>query len=630
MNDKLKTHYKKLCDQAGFTYNKAGDVVVGDIVTKIAHPYQIYLKVYRDSADPENRLNAMKQVHHLLWPFQKASWNHWQERMYRAHCERWEQVVLAGGAATTKSATAAQIVLINYLSNPRKNAAIVASVTLESLQSRIFGYVVSYVTESAIQLPLKIVQGSTPKIIHKDCKDKIHGIFAVAAKQGADEKTISGIIGRHPKCVLMVVLDEATDMPASITQSFPNLMQGVDWCQIIGIGNSKDKGDLHGAMATPAEGWDSIDPMLNFTWRTKAPRGICVYLNPYDSPAVIETDPIKKKILSKIFLTEEKIAQREKEMGKDSSSFMRFVMGFWAANSSSDLFLSEVNILEVGANKEAHWSGLYPLQVVAGLDPALGANTKGCVLQMAVYGVDVTGKLVLDFRKTELTKYLDILPQHEDSPEKQLADQVASNMNAVPVPLNHLAIDATGLGRAIGELIKIKMMSHEQPIRVLSSGFTKNKLSIGIDPRLHTDSAYNMWATLREFIQHGHIKGLSEKVIFQLTNRRIKFGKGNKPALEEKGEYINRVSMIYPSWAHSPHETDAVILCLYAAIISLGFQVGQTMNIGDRRELSMNQKMAIAQRGFFREEASLPQQEIPVADFSSTLEDSVWTPEDAS
>ena len=77
-------------------------------------------------------------------------------------------------------------------------------------------------------------------------KDTIHGMFAVAARQGEDERVISTWLGRHPDEAIMVVLDESTDMPPALVKALPNLESGVELFQCLAIGNSLSKFDLHG------------------------------------------------------------------------------------------------------------------------------------------------------------------------------------------------------------------------------------------------------------------------------------------------------------------------------------------------------------------------------------------------
>ena len=83
----------------------------------------------------------------------------------------------------------------------------------------------------------------------------------------------------------------------------------VEFFQLWIAGNSSDKTDLHGACATPRAGWDNIDYQRDSSWPTVYARGICLYFNPYKSPAITEKDDQKRARLAKFLITTSGIEQ---------------------------------------------------------------------------------------------------------------------------------------------------------------------------------------------------------------------------------------------------------------------------------------------------------------------------------
>lgn len=561
----------------------------------VTHPFAIHGKLYRTLQPGERKYLHFKSMHDYMWPH--TVWHYWTERRFREHCEGWEFITYAGGAATTKSFDAAKIGLLFWLANPKERAVVVASTSLDSLGTRIWGYVIAHLRKCNMFLPVKQLGGQSPKVIY-DYKfeglktdDRIHGMFAVAAKTGDDEKVIAPWIGRHPDDALMVILDEATDMPPALMKSLPNLKKGINFFQAMAIGNSNSKFDLHGGLSTPKDGWEKVDPNVDNKWETTQENGICLFFSCYESPAIHETDPERKAILSKFLITEEQIKKDEMLYGKDSDSFWRFTIGFWRSEDTDETVISMKFIKDFQVFRKSEWSGIYPLNVVGGLDPAFSTGGDGCILRLAILGVDSQGQVVLDFREDSLIFPIKIRALHDKSADLQIAEQVSRILLESDVPLNHLAIDASGQGRALGSVLKLYMGSLVPPLSV----FSARNSAVG-----HKDTfdliikdAYELWFDFRKYIQNFQIRGLDHKAASQLTTRLV-IKKGSKQTLETKRDYKARMSTISPAMAHSPDEADAASLCLQSAIINFGFSPGQT------REIDINRSMVDDKYSVFR------------------------------
>ena len=566
------------------TDDKEFKVHTSEGIYPLAHPYPTYLKLYRDTQSSDSKYNYMVKIHNLLWPSYIKTFNYWEERVFRAHCEGYENISLAGGSGIGKSLSVAKVACIFWLSDPKNNACLIASTTMDSLETRIWGYAVKLIDQAIMDLgiPAVIRSGKPPKILYPKQVEKIHGMFAVAIRQGDDAKVVSTLIGRHPNKGFLVVLDESTDMSAAIEQATLNWKQGVTFYQRWAIGNSKTKYDLHGALSTPAAGWSSIDPHKNYVWDTTQDRGICLYFNPFDSPAIHEKDPVKKALLSEYLVTTEKIAALEAKYDKNHPNYRRFVLGFWLDQESiDDTIVSEKFLDEHRIVQPAEWSGMFPVSIVAGLDPAFRAGAGGCVLRLAVLGhTTQDGLICLDYRGEELLFYIHIKIDSQKSAELQLVEQVAAILQEYNCPLNQLAIDATGGGRALGELLKIYMNSPVDPIRIVSTGIGSRSGSTHItDPFIIVSNPTELWMTFREYVQTMQIKGVDDLTFRQLHSRQL-LTKNNKKILESKKEYITRMQVIDTKLATSPDEADAAILALHAAFINFGFIPGKRIETG--------------------------------------------------
>lgn len=571
-------------------------VQVYDQLIKLNHPVQIHLKLYRDLQNPELKYQHMYRAFCLLWPELVATFNYWDELRFRTHCQGYKNISYAGGAGTGKSMCAAIICLLYWLANPRKRAVIVASTTLESLNSRIFGYCVNLISNMAVKLPYTYYSGNTPKILIERT-DLQHGIFALAAKSGSDEKSISSWIGRHPKQGILVILDEATDIEPQVLNSLPNLESGVEEFQCVAIGNSNSKFDLHGSMSTPKNGWESVDPMKDSIWETTQKQGICLFFSAYNSPAIHEIDPIKKKKLSKFLITQDVLIEKEQLLGKDTDLFWRFVLGYWRSTTSENVVMSKQFLEGFDINEKAEWLGIKPLARVAGLDPAFSTGGGDlCVLQLSIVGQTVDGGVVLDYRGEDLLFVIKIKASHgrnAESAELQIARQVCDILQKYDVPLGHLAIDANGQGRALAGTIYLEMASRrgqlQQPLKIYSTRGGTNVLnSFGMIIK----STLELWEDLRKYIEHKQIKGIGKVAAAQLQHRLIQQDdKTKKQKLETKSEFKKRMGAVMPSLAHSPDEADAAALCLQSAIYNLGFSLGQRKEVPKLENTFMHEKL---------------------------------------
>lgn len=594
----------------------------------VVHPVLIHLNRYRKETIPEIKFQHMKAAHDYLWPQDIKSWHSWTEDRFRSHCEGYNFISWAGCANSAKSYDCAKILLEYWWANPQHRSVMVASTTLLAMSRRVWGYVTKLLNKSAVKLPAQYLSGNAPQILYPyerggDPKDTIHGIMCCAAKQGSDEKSIADFIGSHPDESMMLVLDEATELPVSLMTAIANLKSSEKPFQLIGIGNSSNWFDLHGALSTPKAGINSVDPYTSVKWETTHRNGICLYFNAYNSPAIHETDPEKKKVLSGFLPTEKSVKEAEETYGKNSIMFWRFTLGFWMPSTIAPTVFTKEFLDTLNIYSKAHWLGAEPLQICGGLDIAFSAGGDQCLLQLGYLGQTVNGDVVLDFRGNDLLFKIHISPKAGKAIELQICEQVQKILNQFGCPLSHVAIDATGQGRAIGGTLQLQMNEPRSPIKILTTrtgGEAKNSFDVILKTR------HELWFDYRKFIEQGNIKGVNAIAAAQFTNRLvIQNPKTNKQELETKKEYKDRMRAVMPALAHSPDEADVETLCLQSAIINFGFYPGQRREIpqlppGQLDEIiSWKNKVALVQQ-----EHMEPRRDYPKADFTGTLEIKPW------
>lgn len=580
----------------------------------INHPVAVHLKLYRTETNPERKYFHMKAAHDYLWP--DSVWHPWTERRFREHCSGWSYMCWAGGASTAKSYDAAKIALLFWFAYPAKRGVIVASTTLQSVQARVWGYLTQLINEMSVRIPFSYLGGNSPKILVEsksgEIRDTISGIFAVAAGQGTDEASIKNWIGRHPDDALMLVLDECTDLNPAIAKSFPNLDSSEKPFQCIGIGNSNSKFDLHGILATPRNGWSSVDPLKHNKWETTQKNGVCLFFSCYESPAIFEADLARKKKLSKFLITEEQIKEKEDLLGKDSDSFWRFVLGFWRSASTDNIIVSLEHLKQFKVYEGVEWYGMHPLMRPWGLDPAFSTGGDGCLLRMGILGQAADGKIVLDLGK--IIK-IEIEARSDKSSEIQIAEKVVKLLGDNGYRLEDGCIDANGQGRALGEVLRLYAAASRPPTKIFAAwmGDKKHK---SFDVVVKTP--YDLWFSFRDFIQNGQIKGMDVITAQQLTSRLIVQHKVTfRPSLEPKPDYRKRMAAVNPRYGHSPDEADVSALVLQSAILNFGFYPAQKKEIAISQGAWTDKLLAWKEETKMREQAH--QREIPSASFSCDM-----------
>lgn len=578
-----------------------------------AHPFAVYAKLYRSTGNPEIKYQCLRSMHRFAWPEYEKTWNYWDERRLRAYCDGYTYIAYAGGASTGKSDFAGRFALLFFMSAPHLRTVLVASTTLQALSTRIWGYITRFANQMQIPFPLYAFSGNAPKILY-DRKDPIHGMYALAAGKGTDEKAISNWIGRHPKEAMLMVLDEATDLDPVLLKSLPNLESGGIEFTCMVIGNSSSRFDLHGCLSTPAGGWKSVDPKTDVSWPTTQKNGICLYFGPYESPAIHEADPEKQARLAKFLVTSEQIKLKKEKYGEKSDGFWRFVLGFWRADSENETIISQKFLDSMHVRNAAEWSGLHVLHVVAGLDPAFSSGGDQCILRLAVLGQSINGHVLLDFRGEQLLYRIRIDPQDDRSAELQIADKVLEVLNEFGIPLSNLAVDSNGQGRALSEVIRLRGKSLDHPLKIYSTK-QGNKVQKSFDVIVKTN--YELWYEFRRFIQTDQIRGLDLVALQQLTARLVE-SKGGKQALESKQDYKIRMGTVQASLAHSPDEADAASLALQVAILKYGFEPGKIVSIPQVNSFE-NEKMWAMQ---MNKRAETKQQSAPrfSADYSGSID----------
>jgi hypothetical protein len=548
--------------------------------------YRKYL--FGEHANPQKCFNHMKSAHDLMWPDYAKTWSKWDDRAFQAHAESHEWIGYAGPGGTGKSVRAARIGYTFYLSAPRTCRVAVTSTTVDSANARSWGYV-KYFHNVAKQRWDWIKLGSKvkPNCFYWKTSgiDLINCIILAPVLKGSkdkEERTLSTLIGVHPKDGYLILVDECNFMPSGIFGVFANAKKGTSWFQAQAIANPIDKYDPHGIMCTPKDGFDRIDPLTQKEWPTD--KGICLYLSPFDSPAITHKDPEVKKFYTDIgFPTIESLTEDERTYGNTTVEYWSQCLGYWPPSGVDKVVVSQ-QIMEAGkAFLAPEWQPVDDFTVAA-LDPAFISDGDSCILQFARLGYTTDGRFTL--APTERVE----IKLDATSPEDtfyQVARRTKEECVKRNVPARNLGVECHGTGMGLAGIIKSEWS--DDFIRIDGSN-SPSKRILDLKTNLLADKAYRnkiteMWFAAKRHIAAGQIKSLPRDVAQQLSLRRYEGPpEKQKIQIESKKEFKVRLGRVAGKANKSPDEADAFVICIEVAAIRYNFKVESPETISDRKQ----------------------------------------------
>lgn len=528
----------------------------------------------------------MKKSHDLLWPDYVKTWCHWDERAFQAHAEGQEWIGYAGPGGTGKSLRAAKQGCIFWLSAPTTCRVAVTSTTIDSANARSWGYVKELLNAGAARWNwIDIRSKAKPNHFHWAGSPSLINciILAPVLKGGKDkeERTLSTLIGVHPKDGYMILVDECNFMPSGIFGVFANAKKGTTWFQAQAIANPIDKFDPHGIMCTPKYGWDSIDPLKQTEWQTD--KGVCLYLSPYKSPAIIHPDPEVKKFFETInFPTMLSLENDKAQYGENTVEYHSQCLGLWPPAGMDKVVVSP-QILESGrAFDKPDWQPVKK-HLIAGLDPAFVAGGDSCILQFAELGFTSDGYSTLAFtERVSITRDAlsveDVFDQVARKTKEECEKRFLSPKN--------LGVECHGTGMGFAAILA-KDWSNEF-IRIDGSSSPSDDIidtKTGITAKhAYKNKITEIWFAVKRYVSSKQIKNMPKDAAQQFSLRRYKGPpEQQKLQIEPKLEFKQRLGRVAGQANKSPDEADAASICIEVARLRFLFRVENAAIALERR-----------------------------------------------
>lgn len=501
-------------------------------------------------------------------------WTPQVEAMITKYCEH-DVCAVCGHASSSKSATSALWLVINFIADPYNFKGIVVSTDLKGARKRIWGTIEEMIyalpkgtvniVKTGLVTPndptgekqfsertgLELVAGNKNK--EKDAENKIRGYKTGGVKGGR----------------LCVVIDEGPGVADGIYEVFfSNVQKGNKNAQIIVLGNFDDPGSVFGQLCEPKEGWDTVVPD-DESW-INSKDGVTIHLDGLKSPNWISHleggDDIHQFSLSW------KRIQEMIDRGEtDTLAWWRDVRSFPAPAGMKDGGVATLNELKMfKATEKVHpeeWK-TKPI-LFLGMDPAYVSGGDDPVLYPMATGELHTGEHVLCFYEPI------VIPIDSNNkvrpPVYQIADYCASYCIKATTPKGNLGYDSTN--DAFRQVFYVEFGSEGFAVGFGGSASEDRWGKRGPNgeppPRaceVFTNRVSELHGVFLAFLRAGRIRGIEQnsKLCKQILTRkwRDQDYTGGKPKMriESKRDMKQRTGGI------SPDHLDAAIIALATAV----------------------------------------------------------------
>ncbi len=516
-----------------------------------------------------------KRLQQLLDP--TKVWHRWNTLLLEQFTTK-RIIAVIGPASSGKTREAADFVRMVYYCWPECTTVIVSSTELEALEDRVWGEikrqhkrareiydVPGYLIESRRRLV------TDARLAGDDeGRDFSNGMVGVPLKRGGNFVGLGAFSGRKNKIVCLVA-DEGQFCPRAYVDAISNLNKNETFICIV-LGNPKETTDALGIVAEPSAemgGWDGGIDQTGKTkvWPTRFKNGVCVQLVGSDSPNLDGKLGIP-------LITQERIDEDVQFFGKESIQFTMMNEGRMPRGQGSRRVITRQMCLKFGAMEEPVWKGEKRTHIFF-LDAAYGAvGGDRCVCGELQFGpgLDKDGKeivlmtlidtLIVPVSASKVNGVEPELPEH------QIAKFVKDQCEWRQIPPENVFFDSTGRGSLMSAFARL----WSPQVNAVEFGGKPTERMVSNEIQITCREYYfnfvsELWYSLRQIIESGQFRGLTEEVMQEGCMREWGFVASNKIQVEPKEKMKLKMS-------RSPDLVDALVAGIEGAR-RLGFVIAR-------------------------------------------------------
>ena len=521
-----------------------------------------------------------KAREYYFWRLCDELWNHdelpeplmvkhpWAESMIQAVIQN-KYVSIGGAASSGKSHTMAAWGILNWLAAPRDTLVLLTSTTLREARKRIWGSVISLLTvlEGA---PFKIRDsiGNVAYVNENGTLIEKAGLSLIAAERSKTREAVGKFIGIKQKNVILIA-DELSELSTAILQAgLSNLSKNPSF-SLVGLSNPASRWDAFGEWSEPAQGWDSIDPNIDETWKTKW-GGLYKRYDGERSPNIIAGETVYPWLP-----TEEKIEEDKALLGQESRGYYRMVRAVFFDSDETDGVYTDAELVKSGAMGSIEWEGT-PTPI-AGCDPAFTNGGDRTILYTGHVGYDKSGQFVCQLG--EAIALTDDATNKAVPRSYQIVQQIKDECNKRKILPANLGIDSTGAGSPLADILAAEF--GDDILRVSFGGKASDKRvstnSKLVGNELYVNRVTELWFVGKEFCRTNQLFGITNELAQEVVGRKYDMVKGStlRMKLESKPDYKNRLGK-------SPDLADAAFICIDVARQRHGLVAVEPLDSGNK------------------------------------------------
>lgn len=510
----------------------------------------------------------------LIWPDRYR--HRWTDLIYKSLIDN-IVIVLMGCGSAGKTATASEYCLIDYWAHSENTLVIVTTVTLEKLDSAVFGEITMLHEQGQQRWPWLAGNRmasrraiATDDLREKGSRDVRKGFLGKALYSGRKVSkagwvglaSLAGTKQERIRCLC----DEIQFVNAGFVDSLPNLFQGVGLdangepeIKIIPSGNPKhDPFDQLSVAAEPVDGWDSVANVEKTTvWPIKFHRGVCVNLIGTDSPNF--DPPVSHIPRYPRLISQNTINLVLKRWKKDSLQYMSQCVGKMVMGMVGDRVITKGICDEHGAFDRPTWKDNQRTRI-GFLDPAWGGiQADRCVWGWLQFGESISGHNVIELMEVTVVPIM----ANKKDPDDQIAEFVKQQSLLRDIKPDNIFFDSTGRGttgsafaKVFGTVPPVAIAFGDRPTdRPVRHDVYVNEAD-GRTRLKRCDEEYGkrvteLWFAVRNVVECGQFRGMTEEVCREGCMREYTLIAGGRIDVESKDETRERMG-------ESPDLFDAV------------------------------------------------------------------------
>lgn len=526
----------------------------------------------------------VKKAMKMLWP--EMYWHRWTDLIVDTWLNKIGRTGCFGPSSSQKSFTFTRAGLVLFYARPDGTTGLISSTTRDALARRIWDYVVS--SDKAARsrfpnLPGSLIESKMMLLADEsdtEGRSVKNGIVGVATKKGGQWQGLEEYVGLKNE-VVFVIGDELHFMPMGILDSLANL-ESNDICYFAGLGNLPDIFNPLGRLCEPKIGWDALpDTDKSRVYETKWRNGRAIQLIGMDSPNL---DFPEGKEPYKGLIGRDYIEKCAENYGRESDKFNMFASGKIPRACMSRTVFTRAMCYKHNATQNVKW-GHHKITRGYMMDVAYsgvgGDRTPGAPF---IFGKDVAGQYRFWIGPVKLYRGSDDPKvSHSDA----IATEVRSECEAHGIPPEHFFYDGTGRSEFTSSCARL-WSPHVVPLEFGGKAteretFTGEKHMDG-DRKGETKLCHEvfdrfvteLWFAIRDCITSDQLRGMTEEMIDEGSQRRWEIVRGAKYSIEPKeGVRDNEPVGMKARGLRSPDLNDMLAAGLEGAR-RLGFPLGKT------------------------------------------------------